>query len=82
MSAPVPNGVPISLDTLIATRARWVSEVRAQRPAWWRPLARIAWRVELEYLARMDVSEVAARMRGVLDAGSRSRGSLTACRRP
>lgn len=60
----IPNRALLSLDTLLETRARWVAEVRAQRPPWWRPLARALWRVELEMLERMDVSEVAARLRG------------------
>ena len=60
----IPNGVPIGLDELIATRERWVREHLAQRPGWWRPLARLAWRAELEQLEVLPLGEVAARMRG------------------
>lgn len=61
---PIPNGVPIGLDELLATRDRWLREHIDQRPGWWRPLARLAWQAELEQLAVMPLGEVAARMRG------------------
>lgn len=60
----IPNGVPIGLDELIATRERWVREHLEQRPGWWRPLARLAWRAELEQLEVLPLGQVAARMRG------------------